>query len=121
MVQAVQSADVLGNRSAPGNGQRQEQGVQPRVVETFADVSSGGKQYPLLVLGNGRQAGDQSPGFLGPRAAAKHDEVANARRQLGGQAIEMLVAFGQHQGRTAFPHRLHDFIANRSDCAARRR
>ena len=28
------------------------------------------------------------------------------------KAIEMLVAFGQHQRRSAFPNGLHDFVAD---------
>jgi hypothetical protein len=81
MVQAVQSADILGNRPAPGNRQRQKQGVQPRVVETFADVPSRGEQSPVLVLGDRCQACQHRPSLLGPHAAAKQDEVAYTRRQ----------------------------------------
>ena len=121
IVQAVQAADVLRNRPAPRNGQREKQGIQPRIVEPFADVSPRGEQDPLLVLGNGGQAGGDAAGLLGPRAAAEHDQVANARRQSSGQVVEMFVALGQHQGRTAFPDGLRRPPRRSADSAGRRR
>ena len=82
------------------------------IVESFADVPPGGEQDPILVLGNGCQASDDRLGLLGPRAAAKHDKVANAGRQLSRQVVEMLIAFRQHQRRAAFPDGLHDVVAD---------
>ncbi len=109
----MQSADVLGNRPAPGNGKRQKERVEPGVVKTLSDVATGGQEHSLLVLGNGRQTSDQRLSVLGPHSAAKDDKIANLRRQLGGEAVEVLVAFGQHQGRTALPNGLNHFIADR--------
>ena len=75
VMQPVQPADVLGNRSAPRNGQRQEQGVEPGVVEPFADVSTGRQQRSALVLRDGRQASDDVLISFLSHAAAKHDQM----------------------------------------------
>jgi len=34
----VQPADILRQRAFPGNRHRQEQGVEPGVIEAFADI-----------------------------------------------------------------------------------
>ena len=46
VVEAVQAPDVLGDGAAPGDGQGEEQGVELRVVEAFADEPAGGDHDP---------------------------------------------------------------------------
>ena len=102
VVQPVQAAHILGDGAPPRNGQRQKQRVEPRVVEAFANVFARGQQHALFVFGDGRQAGGDAAGLLGPcRRGARRG--AESRRQSAGQVVEMFVALGQHQRRTAFP------------------
>ena len=49
VVEAVQSARVLGDRAAPRDRKRQEQRVQTRIVESLADVLAGRQDDPCLV------------------------------------------------------------------------
>ena len=46
-VEAMQATHILRDRSPPRNRQREEQGVQPRVVESLADVPPGGEQESI--------------------------------------------------------------------------
>ena len=108
----MQSARVLCDRAVPGHRQRQEQGVQPRVVEPFADQSSGREQSPRLVFGDGRETGDDGGRFVLPHAAAKNNQMLDAGRQPLGQEIEMLVAFGQYQRRATFVNGLEHVVAD---------
>ncbi len=48
-MQAMQSADVLRDRSMPGDRKRQEQGVEPGVVESLADVAARCQEHAILV------------------------------------------------------------------------
>src|SRR3990172_8318335 len=48
----VKPAGVLDQRSPPRHGKRQEERIQPRVVEAFADVASGREDEALLTLWN---------------------------------------------------------------------
>ena len=111
-MQAVQPAGILGDGSAPRHRQRQEQRVQPGIVESFADVSPGGQQHPLFILGNGRQPSDDALQFLPAHAAPQDNQVTDLGRQPLGQAFEVFGAFRQHDGRPAFAHGLHDVLAD---------
>jgi hypothetical protein len=48
VVLPVQSADVLGKGSLPGNRHRQEQGVEGSVVEAFTEVAAGCENESLI-------------------------------------------------------------------------
>jgi hypothetical protein len=47
-VQTVEPACVLRQRAAPGDGHCQEQGIEARIVEALAQISSSGEQYAFL-------------------------------------------------------------------------
>ena len=46
--EAVQPAGVLGKNPAPGNRHRQKQGVEPRVIEAFAEITTRRHQHPFF-------------------------------------------------------------------------
>jgi hypothetical protein len=44
----METAGILGERSPPGDRQREEQRVQSGVVEAFAEVAAGGHQNACI-------------------------------------------------------------------------
>jgi hypothetical protein len=79
----VQPPRVLRDRPAPRHREREHQRVEPRVVESFADVLAGRQQNAFLIARNR----DQS--FRNSRAS-KNQRMANAFRQKVRQAIEVI-------------------------------
>ena len=54
-MKAVKPADILNQCAFPGDRQGQKQGVEPRVVKPFSNVTSGCENKPLLCIGDGRE------------------------------------------------------------------
>ena len=108
----MQAARVLGDRAVPGYRKRQEQRVQPRVVEALADQSPGRKQKPRLILRDGRETRRHGGHLVLGHPAAKNDQMRDAGRKPLGQIIEVLVAFGQHERRPSFANGLEHVIAD---------
>ncbi len=50
-MEPVQAAEVLGQRSPPRHGHREEQHVEADIVESLSDIAAGHDQYPLLAVG----------------------------------------------------------------------
>jgi hypothetical protein len=75
-VQAVKPTGVLHESALPGDGHSQEQGIEPRVVESFADVAAGGEDESRLVVrvADGRQR-PLSSTLAGREVDGDHDEV----------------------------------------------
>ena len=98
-MEAVEPACILGNRTAPRHGQRQEQGVQTRVVEALADVLAGGQNHPALTCRDGQQLfGHRVPLLLGHPRTQRHD-VRDPAGDQRLEPIEMLVPFREHERR----------------------
>lgn len=53
-MKAVQPADVLLECSAPRNRQREKERIQSRIIETFANVSTGGDNNSIRAACHGR-------------------------------------------------------------------
>jgi len=49
---AMQATGILLKRPPPRDGQGEKEGVQPRIVESFSDVSSRGQEEALLPIRN---------------------------------------------------------------------
>ena len=111
-VQAVQTTDVLRDGAAPGYRQRQKQRIQPRVVETFADVAPRGQQHARLAFRNARELLGRRVQFLGSSAAVQRDHILHMRCQSIGQGLQVLLAFRQEQRGTAIPQSLQNVIAD---------
>ena len=47
----VQPANILGQCALPGDGHRQEQRVQPLIIEALANVAPCSKNKPFLIIG----------------------------------------------------------------------
>jgi hypothetical protein len=55
LIQPVKAARVLDQSPSPGNRQSQEECIEARIVETFAQVSSCSLDHSFLVRGNACQ------------------------------------------------------------------
>lgn len=110
----MEPADVLRHRSPPGDRERQEQRVQPRVVESLADVLTRADYHALFADRNRGQLRGNSLPFLLAAASAEHDDVADVLDQLSGKPVQVVLAFGQNQRRPARLYDLDYVIENRS-------
>ena len=104
-VQPVQAAHILCDRPSPRYRQREEQRVQPWLVEALADVTASGQQRTPLVVRHLRQRGHRGLDLLPAHAALEGNHVRNCRRQLRRQKPQMFRALRQHQWKTTRLHR----------------
>jgi hypothetical protein len=112
-VLSMQPASVLLQRSLPRDGHRQDQGIEGRMVESFADELAGGEQ-------NTRRIGWQRIEFFDERGALLpgHPSVKNETwRRLCTQChldgVEVLGALGQDQQLAALIECFADFCGDR--------
>jgi len=87
--ESLQAAGVLYERALPGHGHREEERVQPAVVEALADEPSGGKDDTLL---GGRNVGElrsDLPVCLGRQTTAKHHDVPHGPTQAFREVLEL--------------------------------
>jgi hypothetical protein len=77
VVEAMQSAGVLGNGSSPGNGKGQKQRVQPRIVEALTNVLPSSQNHSGLLTRDGRQPIDQSLALPLAHSRAQDDEMTD--------------------------------------------
>jgi hypothetical protein len=109
-VEAVQSARVLDQRSLPRHRQRQKEGVEPSVVEAFADVSAGGEHEALLGVGNRREPLPHHATLPGTHSTLEHDKMSGELLQLIGEILEVILALGQQNRRPPLLERVNDII-----------
>ena len=112
VMQPVQSTDVLRDRSMPGDGKRQEQGVEPGVVESLADVAAGRQEHAILMRWNRGQRGVRAIALGFAHATAKDDQVPHLGREAAGQLIEMIISLGQNDRRSPVSNGLHDIAGD---------
>ena len=67
----------MADRSPPGHRQGEKQGVQPGIVEAFAEVAAGRQEHPPCVLGNRCQASQSGAELLFAHSTPKHDEMVD--------------------------------------------
>ena len=73
--ETMQAPDVLGDGSAPGNRERQEEGVEARIVEAFANKSTGGDHNAGLAVGGALETIEGLRKLLAAHAAAQGNEM----------------------------------------------
>ena len=93
----MQSADVLRNGAPPRHRQRQEQRVQPRVVEPFTDVLASREDDAALTRRNGRHSFAHDLPLLLAHSAAEHHNVKHIPGEPGLESVEVLVALRQDE------------------------
>ena len=104
----MKPARVLHESALPGDGHSQEQGIEPRVVESFTDVAAGGEDESRLVLRDGCQ-GHECRAPLGWRhASTENDKVASDPSKEVGKVFQVVLAFGEQDRRAPFGQRARD-------------
>ena len=112
IMQAMQTTQVLSNRSPPGYGEREKQRIKPRIVKSLADIPPRRQKYSLLIIRNFRQTCPDRLECSTLHATAQHDQITNNGRHGRCQAIQVLIALRQDDGRAALACRLNDVVAD---------
>ena len=89
----MKPAGVLDQRSPPRHGKRQEERIQPRVVEALADVASGREDEALLTLRNPGEPLLHGAPLLGAHAASQDDEMSREALQPARQEVQVVLPF----------------------------
>jgi hypothetical protein len=79
----------------PGDWQRQEERIEPRVVEALANVPASGKQEPFLCGRDRRELLTHVAVGLGSHPSAQHDKMPRKRSKLAREVLEVVPALGQ--------------------------
>ena|GEM_PF-2865364 len=94
-MESMQPAGILHERPFPGHRQGKEQGIEPGVIESFSDVSSGRENKPLFLQRNGGEPGfDFTPFFRRP-SSPQNDDMPDEALQSVMQLFEVFFAFRQ--------------------------
>ena len=73
---AGQAADVLGERAAPGERHREDQGIERRVIEPLADQSAGSDHVSVTTVFDGIPAAV----FYGPLSTIVRTTVSSVQK-----------------------------------------
>ena len=80
VIETVKPSRILRNRSMRGHRQRQKQCVQPRIIESLADVTASRENDSSFFRGNRGELGGHGFSLFLSHAASQHDDVANSSR-----------------------------------------
>jgi len=108
----VQTTGVLDQGSLPGDRQREEKRVEPRVVEALADVTPGRKHEAFLAFRNRRELLLHSAPRLGAHATLEHDKMAREFLKPGCEVIEMIFPLREEDRRSSLFERLEHVVQN---------
>ncbi|HEV7242298.1 MAG TPA: hypothetical protein VGQ36_23915 [Thermoanaerobaculia bacterium] len=102
----------MSDRPSPRHRKCEHERVQPRIVESFADVLACRQQDALLIRRDGFQLVGESLALLLPHSAPKNEQMANASRKVTREAIEVVVALGQNEGRPSVANCFDNVVAD---------
>ena len=91
----MQAPGVLDEGPLPGNGQCQEERVQPRIVESLTDVPAGGEQESFLSGRDGGEPVTHVASRLGAHPSLQDDQMPRKRSELACEVLEVVPALGQ--------------------------
>src|SRR5208282_4248816 len=111
-MEAVETTGVLDQGTLPGNRQREEKCVEPRVVEALADVAPGRKHEPFLALRNRCELVLDSAPRPGGHATLEHDKMAGEFLEPGGEVVEVIFPLSKEDRRSSLFERLKDVVQN---------
>ena len=77
----MQPTGILSKDSAPGNRHGQKQGVEPRIVESLAEIATRRHQDPFLARRNCGQGFGRRPQLPSAHAATENDDILRELRQ----------------------------------------
>jgi hypothetical protein len=98
---AMETAGVLNERALPSDGHRQEQRVEPRIVEAFAYVASGREHQSRFVIGKLCEVPEGVAACAARDPAMEHDEVWQILAKRLRKPIEMVAPFRQDHHRAS--------------------
>lgn len=82
----------------PGNGHREEEGVEAGVIEPLADVAAGREYEPFgSVWNRGEPVGGVTP-FLGRHPALEHHQVTYDAAEMLCEVLEVVFTLGSRMG-----------------------
>lgn len=108
LVQAVQAADVLGDRPTPRDGQGEEQGVEAGVIEALADELPRGDQDGGFGFRKGVELVQGMAQLPPAHAPFQGDDAWDLRREGSGQFFQMLGALREDQRFSSGPDGFQD-------------
>lgn len=76
----MKTAAVLNERALSRYRHRQEQCIEPRIIESLADVASRREKDALLSVGNRGEFGSDAASFLFAHPPLEHDDVGGRKR-----------------------------------------
>src|SRR4029453_9382099 len=100
-VEPAEPAGVLDDRPPPRDGQSEEESVQARVVQAFADVATGGEHEPLLVFWDHRETVKSCTALPCSDSTLQHDDVTCEASKVVRQIFQVVPTLRQHVGDTA--------------------
>jgi hypothetical protein len=109
-MEAVEATGVLHERALPRDRHREEQGVEPTVVEAFPNVATRCEHEPLFVAPLLRTHRAKRTVFLRRHASLEDDHVADVASQLRSEVLEVVASFGQQDRRPASLDRFQDVV-----------
>jgi hypothetical protein len=113
-MEAVESSGVLDQRAPPRYGHGEEQGVEPRVVEPFADVAPRGEDEPGLVLRDTGELRCHLSTLARGHASLEHHHMVYKRPEAGRQVLQVVLALGEQDRRPPFLDCLDDVVQDQA-------
>jgi hypothetical protein len=106
----MQPTGILSECAALRDRHCQEQCVEARIVESFAEVTPGGDNDALFVARDGRQPLHHFAALLLAPPTPKHDDMLGKMLQSGRKRFKMIRAFREHNGRPRCVKRMQNII-----------
>jgi hypothetical protein len=101
VVKPMQATGILSQRPLPGDGHREEEGVQARIIEALAQVTSGREQDALVIIWYAGELLSHRRTLPDPHATSQHHEIPHQRLKPSRQQVKVLPALREHNWRTA--------------------
>jgi len=101
MVSAMEAAGVLDQGSLPGDGQGQEQSVQPGVVEPLADEAPRSQKDPLLRVGDLRELLCRPPACLRACSPFENQDIPRSPSKALGEELKIVSPLCEQHRRPA--------------------
>lgn len=98
----MKASSVLDQGTPPGDRHREEQRVEARVVEAFADVTARREHEARFIRRNTSEPFQGPAPFLRPGSAAKDDDVWADGGEPGRQDIKMIASLREDNWRAPF-------------------
>src|SRR5215470_16629102 len=93
----VQPPDVLLQGSAPRDGHRKKQSIQPRIIEAFSNVTACSKDHSWLAIRDGPDLGGKRITLLLAHSTFHHKNIRHSSHELLKQELQVVRTFGEQE------------------------